>query len=127
MYGNGNDGSVPKPAQVFGVGSCEYLGPCLLLTPMTCSVLGSKPEGQDLHFEQISQLCKLTVLSFLQTPLRRRAFWQKKTLLSRILKIFNFGAARADDGGGQTLQSVPGQEGWERVDATRNGMCSGMR
>lgn len=78
MHGNGNDGSVPKPAQVFGWGSCEYLGPCLLLTSVTCAVLGSKPEGQDLHFEQISQLYKLIVLSFLQTPLGRRAFWQTK-------------------------------------------------
>lgn len=60
------------------MGSCEYLGLCLLLTSMTCAVLGSKPEGRDLHFEQISQLCKLIVLSFLQTPLGRRAFWQTK-------------------------------------------------
>lgn len=82
MYRNGNDGCVPRPAQVFGLGSCEYLGPCLLLTSMTCAVLGSKPEGQDLHFEQISQLCKLIVLSFLQTPLGRRAFWQTKTPFS---------------------------------------------
>lgn len=82
MYGNGNDGSVPKPAQVFGLRSCEYLGPCLLLTSVTCAVLGSKPEGQDLHFEQISQLYKLIVLSFLQTPLSRKAFWQTKTPFS---------------------------------------------